>query len=553
MLQSASTDTKKATARGNSRESQVPLSPLQAPHATVLSNRTALRLQRKCDCGGGPDCDCNTGPDHKKHENESPRTALHRKPAGASAILDASTESFFRGRAESRAPSSSASPIRIGAVNDPLEHEADRIADRVMRMPAPQPDDSLSHRQPSALFRKRHGIVPQSSAPPIVHGVLSSPGQPLDVPTRSFFEPRFGCDLSQVRIHTDTTAAQSAQSVDAHAWTVGRHIAFNTGMYSPSSSSGRALLAHELAHTLQQDARPFGLQRACRTGGFCAAPIKGDSGRFGEKSEREAEAARASSGPHPAGGGPPPCSTPRHKDPATSFTALASGEGATLPPEVSGIFIDACMSHSVAAQINTCAAFTDGTPPGADAAKNCIAVNISDEDNAAAILAKPTRSAKDNKTAREAASTVIHESQHSHFDAAATALVPAAADCDLNTVVFHGPSPAPSGTDYTVEFYLSEISAEIAEFTPYFQNFKNTGKGHVMFDEERNVTLSEGESILGDIKALQCKCECSTVDNFVAKVFADATSAWPADQKLEFQRAMTRTMPSFWPKALQKT
>jgi hypothetical protein len=518
-----------------------------------------LRLQRQCQCGGDPDCTCDsdTGPDRKK-EKESPRNALHRKPAGAPAVLDFATESFFHARAANRTSSASAPNIPIGAVNDPLEHEADQMADRVLRMPsvAPGPIQYSQHAASgSALRRACARAASPKLAPPKVHDVLRSSGQPLDKTTRAFFEPRFGADLSSIRIHADARAAESAQSVHAHAYAVGQDIAFGPGMYAPSTGAGRSLLAHELAHTLQHSAQPLGLHRSCKTGAACAAPIRGDSGRFGEKTEQEAEAERKKSGPPPAPGAPTPCSNTRHKDPATKFTALAAGEGATLPPEVSGIFIDACMAPSAAAQIDTCANFTDGTPPGADAAKNCIAVKTSDEDDAAAILLKPkaSRNDKDNFTAREAASTVIHESQHSHFDANATALIAPAADCNLNTVVFHGPTPAPGGRDYNVEFYLSEISAEIAEFTPFFQNFKATGKGDVMFEEERFVTSAAGENIQGDIQALQCKCECGTVDDFVAKVFADATSAWPADQKLEFQRAMTRIMSPVWPKALQKT
>ncbi|HEU4985397.1 MAG TPA: DUF4157 domain-containing protein, partial [Nitrososphaera sp.] len=89
-------------------------------------------------------------------------------------------------------------------------------------------------------------------APPIVHEVLRSPGQPLDASTRAFMEPRFGHDFSRVRVHTDARAAESAQAVNALAYTVGGHIAFGMGQYAPSTSEGRWILAHELTHALQQ-------------------------------------------------------------------------------------------------------------------------------------------------------------------------------------------------------------------------------------------------------------------------------------------------------------
>lgn len=78
-------------------------------------------------------------------------------------------------------------------------------------------------------------------------------GQPLSESTRAFFEPRFGADFSQVRVHNDSRAANTAQSINAKAFTTGNNIAFNSGQYSPETSSGKNLLAHELTHVVQQD------------------------------------------------------------------------------------------------------------------------------------------------------------------------------------------------------------------------------------------------------------------------------------------------------------
>lgn len=79
----------------------------------------------------------------------------------------------------------------------------------------------------------------------------ASTGHPLDPATRAFMEPRFGRDLSQVRIHTGAAAADSAQALSAAAYTVGPDIVFGAGHYAPASTSGRKLLAHELAHVVQ--------------------------------------------------------------------------------------------------------------------------------------------------------------------------------------------------------------------------------------------------------------------------------------------------------------
>ena len=101
------------------------------------------------------------------------------------------------------------------------------------------------------------GAQAPGQAPAVVHEVLRSPGQPLDPATQAFFESRFGSDLGGVRIHTDSRAADSARAVQALSYTVGQHVAFARGQYQPGTDSGRRLLAHELAHTLQQRGVPL--------------------------------------------------------------------------------------------------------------------------------------------------------------------------------------------------------------------------------------------------------------------------------------------------------
>lgn len=95
-------------------------------------------------------------------------------------------------------------------------------------------------------------VSPSNAVPPIVHEVLRSPGQPLDDDTRAFMEPRFGQDFSRVRVHTDTKASESAQAVNALAYTVGRDVIFGAGQYQPQSTEGKRLMAHELTHIAQQ-------------------------------------------------------------------------------------------------------------------------------------------------------------------------------------------------------------------------------------------------------------------------------------------------------------
>lgn len=91
-----------------------------------------------------------------------------------------------------------------------------------------------------------------------------SPGQPLDRSTREYMEPRFGADFSDVRVHTDSRAAESADALAANAYTTGREIYFAAGKYAPSSQEGQRLLAHELTHTVQQRSTSVA-QGACRS------------------------------------------------------------------------------------------------------------------------------------------------------------------------------------------------------------------------------------------------------------------------------------------------
>ncbi len=187
--------------------------------------------------------------------------------------------------------------LRHGTPNDIYEQEADRVADRVMRMPqrefAPAPASSpsptnplaeqitpLVRRQPdekdeevqskSLLQRQeeeeeeepiqaRTNTGSTTNVTPDIESNINSlkgGGQPLSEPTRAFFEPRFGADFSHVRLHTDTNAAQTAQSINAKAFTTGKDIVFNSGQYSPETFSGKHLLAHELTHVVQQGKEP---------------------------------------------------------------------------------------------------------------------------------------------------------------------------------------------------------------------------------------------------------------------------------------------------------
>jgi hypothetical protein len=139
--------------------------------------------------------------------------------------------------------------LAIGASNDPLEAEADRIADRVLAAPS---RDEISHATPRIQrFAPQPGAQAEE-APASVHQAIGAPGRPLEAPLRHDMETRFGHDFSQVRVHSGGTAAQSARDVHARAYTVGNDIVFGAGQFAPSNADGMRLLAHELTHVVQQ-------------------------------------------------------------------------------------------------------------------------------------------------------------------------------------------------------------------------------------------------------------------------------------------------------------
>jgi len=157
--------------------------------------------------------------------------------------------------------------LAINQPGDEYEREADRLADQVMRMPEPQlqracacgggcpkcqteqPGQEHKHLQTKRVQASDTG---QMAAPPIVDEVLRSPGQSLNPATRAFMEPRFGVNFGTVRVHTDDRAQRLSAQLNADAFTLGNDIFFASNKWDPHAASGRRLIAHELAHTVQQ-------------------------------------------------------------------------------------------------------------------------------------------------------------------------------------------------------------------------------------------------------------------------------------------------------------
>ena len=145
--------------------------------------------------------------------------------------------------------------LTIGQPNDRYEQEADRVAARVVSAPTTAVQRSGS---PLSSFKQAHYLQRKGGAGAAsaefeqrLQGTKSG-GTALNEEVRGFMEPRFGADFSQVRVHTDTTAVNLNKEVGAKAFTHGNDIYFNSGKYTPNSTDGKELLAHELTHTIQQ-------------------------------------------------------------------------------------------------------------------------------------------------------------------------------------------------------------------------------------------------------------------------------------------------------------
>ena len=175
------------------------------------------RLQRKCACGA---------------------------PSAAGGSCAACEE-----KATAASPQVLQKKLAIGAADDPLERDADRVADQVMAASA--------HSQvcggPVRIQRfTGQGGGQMDMAPASVERVLASSGRPLEPALRKDMEQRFGHDFSKVQVHSDAAAGRSAQEVYARAYTVGQDIVFGAGHFTPTTREGQWLLAHELAHVVQQ-------------------------------------------------------------------------------------------------------------------------------------------------------------------------------------------------------------------------------------------------------------------------------------------------------------
>lgn len=202
----------------------------------------------------------------------------------------------------------------------------------------------------------RHGAGCGHPAPSVqrspVEDVLRTPGRALDDSVRADMESRLGADFSDVRVHTDAAAHESAASVQAHAYTSGAHIVFQRGRYDGSSAAGRHMLAHELTHVLQQRSGPV------------AGTDRGDGTRVSDPADRfereaEANASRVMDRTAPVRRGTEP-------EPWASAGPVVAGHGAPVQRveagPLAGQLAEPCADAAVQQRIEAYDALTDQRP-----------------------------------------------------------------------------------------------------------------------------------------------------------------------------------------------
>lgn len=445
----------------------------------------------------------------------------------------------------------------------------------------------------------------RSTMPPAVHDVLRSPGQGLSPGARQFFEPRLGravttmqggvipvsgvseltmtepgdhyeqeadrfadevvqtgagllsasrsplFDLSSIRIHTDQSAAGAAAAVNAHAFTVGQHVVFGSGSYDPDSLSGLRLIAHELAHTVQQ---PPGLARqhkdddpanrplrphdpsphfspvgACYGSAICRdliTPTKllaqaATDPQNKQKREQRKQVCQKKP-PDPA------CMADGHGSTATQTEKLLRSFDANRPGPGVKILVDKDLEQDFGALTIPCDKFmppTTGT--------SCITVPETMEKEAAQFntTMDPTISGKERGLWRERTLEIlVHESEHVRFHAA-----------------FQGGgllAQEPSCANKDSRSAMNELVAMLSEFPLRMERIR-TSVGLSAEDRQEELNEWRNHRILGthqsitvSLRTVRCVCNCDDANKMIRETVEFAMASWTQEQRNTLHREM---------------
>lgn len=409
--------------------------------------------------------------------------------------------------------------------------------------------------------RKPAGAALSAGVPPIVGQVLADPGQPLEAGTRAFMEPRFGHDFRHVRVHTDGQAGESARAVGALAYTVGEHVVFGTGHYAPGTYTGRHLLAHELAHTIQQvGTTPPGaqadlhlgaastpaeaeadaaaeavvggweparvlaaagglLQRSCSSDPQCTTgmprslrwAVTRAEGSPAQKAKSSRRAALCGKTPPD-----PACTGDGHGAPAPQLTSLVSHYLPQRLALISGIFIDKDIPADYGAYTLPCSAFTPPLPGG-----ECTFAPQRLEDEARLYNTTDAQQFQYGNRARwlnVVLQIFQHESEHARVNTSPTAV--------------RGLDPATNGY---AKSDLSEIGAILSEFHVVYTRAQAKPEPARSAEIEawyQPAIQTRGECIQGNVADVRCFFDCAEADQHIKEIADFTTGTWNSYERL---------------------
>jgi len=446
--------------------------------------------------------------------------------------------------------------LSISRPDDPYEREADRVADTITSASQPvlarkcascestgsscascaaEPEETIQRKSESPA-----GLAGAANAANSMHGLDA--GEPLHGETRAMMEPRFGSDLSQVRVHADARAAESARSVNALAYTVGRDIVFGAGQYAPQTSTGQKLLAHELTHFMQQSSAAFQpmLQRACSKDPECepaeegeppGSNVKGSVAHFQSSVEREEKITAekkhtktpreirddlcSKKPPDPA------CTADGHASRATEFEKLFRPLAPAQFALAEGVFIDKAIPRRFGAYVQNCRAFKPKLP-----GDQCIFIPERLEEQAASYNngEKKIGGADREEWLTKIFGRATHELEHVRFEQEFPETKPRRQACDFD--------------DVSAE--LTELGAIMSEFPVFFRAYagKSWHDRRIEMDKWFNRKLTQpsehGERIAGILKAMRCRCECQDVNAYLERLVDFTTKSWTDVEKNTF-------------------
>lgn len=434
-----------------------------------------------------------------------------------------------------------------------------------------------------------------NGVPPIVHDVLNSSGQPLDAGAKAFMEPRFGHDFTGVRVHTDARAAESARSVNALAYTVGRNVVFGMGQYAPGTGEGKRLLAHELTHVVQQGNKATALntklivsatndtseqeadatadrvmrkeqvgtivglgstqiQRVpCLPDAICKVPtplhpdapasIAGSAEAFGAKVETAEEAARK----RRAKMTPARAKAHGHGGKASALEWFLDNQSPGLRTNIHGIFVDQDMDRDVEATTEPCDQFV---PPILGATKPCVFIHDYLNQEAFTFIKEPHKPIIGGLTREDwrvqTLQTLTHEIQHVKFDNEFETIMNA---FEILGLV----KPSVTCSRDEVEQELTELGAIMSEFPVVFRAIPSgadpANTAHIRLKHWFSDKIDNpNESIRGSLTKMRCKCSCPDANRHVIEIFIFTSALWSQAEKDAFNAELRKPVWNLdWP------